>query len=155
MYPVPQPVVSPWACTLPSQRYPIPFVSPSLDWLAWLGLASLASAWLVSSAAATTTATTPEQASTTTAAAQCAAAVVFYACSGVVAAADETSHAEPSQASQSREGLTNGIAKFCDGKGQAKGLTTGCGTGYIQFVSGPVHRPTWGRDSAHDWVECH
>ena len=45
------------------------FVSPSLDWLAWLGLARLASAWLVSSAAATTTATTPEQASTTTAAA--------------------------------------------------------------------------------------
>ena len=44
----------------------IPFVSPSLD---WLGLASLASAWLVSSAAATTTATTPEQASTTIAAA--------------------------------------------------------------------------------------
>ena len=96
----------------------MPFVSPSLDWLAWLGLASLASAWLVSSAAATTTATTPEQASTTTAAARSAAAVVLYACSVVVAvgvaAADETSHpearlAKPSQASQSREGLTNGI----------------------------------------------
>ena len=70
MYPVPQPVVrSPWACALPSEKYPIPFVSPSLDWLAWLGLASLASAWLVSSAAATTTATTPEQAYKTTAAA--------------------------------------------------------------------------------------
>ena len=41
-----------------SQLYPIPFVSRSLDWLAWLGLARLASAWLVSSAAATT----PEQA---------------------------------------------------------------------------------------------
>ena len=41
------------------------FVSPSLDWLAWLGLARLASAWLVSSAAATTTATQgkPSQAS--------------------------------------------------------------------------------------------
>ena len=45
--------------------YPIRFVSRSLDWLAWLGLAGLASAWLVSSAAATRTATTPEQASTT------------------------------------------------------------------------------------------
>ena len=93
MYPVPQPVVSPWAWPLPSQIYPIPFVSPSLDWLAWLGLASLASAWLVSSAAATTTATTPEQASTTTAAARSAAAVVFFACPGVVAAAVEISHA--------------------------------------------------------------
>ena len=41
----------------------------------------------------------------------------------VVAAADETSHAEarlakPSQASQSREGLTNGIGYICD---QAQG----------------------------------
>ena len=104
-------------------KYPIPFVSHSLDWLAWLGLASLASAWLVSSAAATTTATTPEQASTTIAAARSAAPIVIYACSGVVAvvvaAADETSHAEarlakPSQASQSREGLTNGFGYACD-----------------------------------------
>ena len=80
----------------------------------------------------------------TTDAAIRAAAVVVDACSGVVAvvvaAADETSHAEarlakPSQASQSREGLTNGIGYFCDGKGQAQGLTTGCGTGYIQFVT--------------------
>ena len=103
-------------------------MSPSLDWLAWLGLASLASAWLVSSAAATTTATTPEQAYKTTAAALRAAAVVVDACSGVVAvvvaAADETSHAEarlakPSQASQSREGLTNGIGYICD---QAQGV---------------------------------
>ena len=61
-YPVLQPVLSPWAWPLPSEKYLIPFVSHSLDWLAWLGLASLASAWLVSSAAATTTATTPEQA---------------------------------------------------------------------------------------------
>ena len=75
--------------------YPIPFVSPSLDWLAWLGLASLASAWLVSSAAATTTATTPEEAYIK-------------------------------------------IGYFCDGRGHAQGLTTGCGTGYIQFVNGPV-----------------
>ena len=37
---------------------PKPFLSPLIDWLAWLGLASLASAWLVSSAATTTTATT-------------------------------------------------------------------------------------------------
>ena len=105
--------------------YPNPFVSPSLDWLAWLGLASLASAWLVSSAAATTTGTTPEQAYITIGAALRAAAMVVDACSGVVAvvvaAADETSHAEarlamPSQASQSREGLTNGIGYFviCD-----------------------------------------
>ena len=36
-----------------SQIYPIPFVSRSLHWLAWLGLAHLASAWLVSPAAAT------------------------------------------------------------------------------------------------------
>ena len=54
-----------------------------------------------------------------------AAAMVVDACSGVlavvVAAANETSHAEarlakPSQASQSREGLTNGIGYFviCD-----------------------------------------
>ena len=67
-------------------------MSPSLDWVAWLGLA------------------TP---------------MVVDACSGVVAvvvaAADETSHAEarrakPSQAGQSREGLTNGIGYFvmCD-----------------------------------------
>ena len=121
-------------------------MSPSLDWLAWLGLVSLASAWLVSSAAATTTATTPEQASTTTAAARSAATVVLYACSGVMAvvaaAADEASHAEarlakPSQASQSREGLINGIGYFCV-QGQAPGLTTGSGTGYIQFATGPV-----------------
>ena len=101
-----------------SQIYPIPFVSQSLDWLAWLGLARLASAWLVSSAAGTTTATTPEQASTTIAVARSAAPIVIYASSGVVAvvvaAADETSHAEarrakPSQASQSRDRLTNGI----------------------------------------------
>ena len=70
-----------------------------------------------------------------------------------MAAADETSHAEarlakPSQASQSREGLTNGIGYFCDGRGQAQGLTTGCGTGYIQFVNGPVDRPTRGGDGS-------
>ena len=87
-----------------------------------------------------------------------AAAMVVYACSGVVAvvvaAADETSHAEarlakPSQASQSREGLTNGIGYFCDGRGQAQGLTTGWGTGYIQFVNGPVDRPIRGGDCVH------
>ena len=88
-----------------SQKYPKPLVSPSLDWLAWLGLASLASAWLVSSAAATTTATTPEQA--------------FKAIAAALRAAS------------AREGLTNGIGYFCDGRGQAKGLTTGCRTGYI------------------------
>ena len=106
-----------------SQKYPKPFVSPSLAWLAWLDLASLASAWLVSSAAATTTATTPEQAYITIGAALRAAAMVVDACSGVVAvvvaAADETSHAEarrakPSQASQSREGLTNGFGYLRD-----------------------------------------
>ena len=106
-----------------SQKYPNPFVSPSLDWLAWLGLARLASAWLVSSAAATTTATTPEQASTTIAAARSATPIVIHASSGVVAvleaAADETNHAEarrakPSQASQSRDRLTNGIGYLCD-----------------------------------------
>ena len=52
-----------------------------------------------------------------------AAAIVVDACSGVVAvvvaAADETSHAEarrakPSQASQSREGLTNGFGYLPD-----------------------------------------
>ena len=57
-----------------------------------------------------------------------AATVAFDVCSGVVAvvvaAADETSHAEarlakPSQASQSREGLTNGIGYICD---QAQGV---------------------------------
>ena len=104
-------------------KSPKPFVSPSLDWLNWLGLARLASAWLVSSAAATRTATTPEQAYITIGAALRAAAMVVDACSGVVAvvvaAADETSHAEarlarPSQASQSREGLTNGFGYFCD-----------------------------------------
>ena len=103
---------------LTSQIYPIPFVSRSLDWLAWLGWARLASAWLVSSAAATRTATTPEQASTTIAAARSAAPVVLYACSGVVAvlvaAAAETCHAEArraksSQAIQSRDRFTNGI----------------------------------------------
>ena len=113
MYPVPQPVVSPWAWPLPSEKYPIPFVSHSLDWLAWLGLASLASAWLVSSAAATTTATTPEEADITTVAALRAAAVVVAGVVAVVvAAADETRHAEerlskPGQASQSKEGLAN------------------------------------------------
>ena len=64
-------------CTITDHRISIPFVSPSLDWLAWLGLASLASAWLVSSAAATTTATTPEEAATTTGAARSAAPVVL------------------------------------------------------------------------------
>ena len=106
-----------------SQIYPIPFVSRSLDWLAWLGLARLASARLDSSGAATRTAATPEEASTTIAAARSAAPIVIYACSGVVAvlvaAADETSHAEarrakPSQASQSRDRLTNGIGYSCD-----------------------------------------
>ena len=87
-------------------------MSPSLDWLAWLGLASLASAWLVSSAATTTTATTPGKAYKATHAALRAVAVVVDACSGGVAAADKTSHAEarlakPSQAGQSREGLTS------------------------------------------------
>ena len=57
------------------------------------------------------------------AAARSAASIVIYACSGVVAvvvaAADETSHAEarrakPSQASQSRDRLTNGIGYICD-----------------------------------------
>ena len=67
---------------LTSQIYPIPFVSRSLDWLAWLGLARLASAWLVSSAAATRTATTPEQAYITIGAALRAAAMVVDACSG-------------------------------------------------------------------------
>ena len=110
-------------------------MSRSLDWLAWLGLARLASAWLVSSAAATTTATTPEQAYITIDAALRAAAMVVDACSGVVAvvvaAADETSHAEarrakPSQASQSREGLTNGFGYLCD--------------------------ETWVRQSTHNWL---
>ena len=68
-----------------SQIYPIPFVSRSLDWLAWLGLAGLASVWLVSSAAATRTATTPEQAYITIDAALRAAAIVVDACFGVVA----------------------------------------------------------------------
>ena len=91
-----------------SQIYPIPFVSRSLDWLAWLGLACLASAWQVSSAATTTPETTPKEAATTTAAERSAKTVAI---SVVVSAADETSHAEarrakPSQASQSREGLT-------------------------------------------------
>ena len=98
-------------------------MSPSVDWLAWLGLASLASAWLVSSAAATTTATTTEEAATTTMAARSAATVVISASSGVVAVvvavADETSHAEarrakPSQARQSRDRLTNGIGYIRD-----------------------------------------
>ena len=82
---------------------------------------------------------TPQQAYKTTPAALHAAAVVVDACSGVVAvvvaAADETSHAEarlaePSQASQSREGLTSGIGYFCGGRGQAQGLTTGGAIGY-------------------------
>ena len=60
-------------------------MSPSLDWLAWLGPASLAAAWLVSSAVATTTATIPEQAFRTTAAARSAATIALYDCSGVVA----------------------------------------------------------------------
>ena len=85
--------------------------------------ARLASAWLVSSAAATRTATTPEQAYKTKVAALRAPAVVLDACSGVVAvlvaAVDETSHAEarrtkPSQASQSRDRLTNRIGYVCD-----------------------------------------
>ena len=93
-------------------------MSRSLDCLAWLGLARLASAWLVSSATATRTATTTEQAYKTIGAALRAASIAIYACSGVVAvlvaAADETSHAEarpakPSQASQSRDRLTNRI----------------------------------------------
>ena len=57
-----------------------------------------------------------------------AATVAVDACSGVVAvvvaAANETSHAEarlakPSQASKSREALTNGIGYICD---QAQGV---------------------------------
>ena len=79
-------------------------MSRSLDWLAWLGLAHLASAWLVSSAAATRT--PPEQAYITIDAALRAAAMVVDACSGVVAvlvaAADETSHAEARRAKPSQ-----------------------------------------------------
>ena len=126
-------------------------MSPSLGWLAWLGLASLASAWLVSSAAATTTATTPEEADKTTGAALLAAPVVVAASSGVVAvvvaAVDETSHAEarrakPSQASQSREGLTNGFGYFCDAGPFLRSwpglLTTGSCSGYSHSVSRPI-----------------
>ena len=96
-------------------------MSRSLDWLACLGLAGLASAWLVSSAAATRTATTPEQAYK--AIERRAAPMVVDACAGVVAvvvaAAHETGHAEarpakPSQASQSRDRLTNRIGYVCD-----------------------------------------
>ena len=74
-------------------------------------------------ASAITTATTPEEAEITTVAALRAAPMVVDACSGVVAvvvaAADETSHAEarrakPSQARQSRDRLTNGIGYICD-----------------------------------------
>ena len=76
---------------------------------------------LVGSSHKLTTATIPEEAATTTAAARSAATVVISASSGVVAvvvaAADETRHAEarlakPSQASQSREGLTNSSIKY-------------------------------------------
>ena len=79
-------------------------MSPLIDWLAWLGEARLASAWL---SRPQTTATAPEEADKTTGAALRTAPVV-------VAAADETSHAEarrakPSQASQSIKGLTNGF----------------------------------------------
>ena len=97
-------------------------MSPLIDWLAWLGLASLASAWL---SRPQTTATTPEEAATTTGAARSAAPVVLSASSGVVAvvvaAADETSHAEarlakPSQASQSIKGLTNGFGYPSQGR---------------------------------------
>ena len=117
-------------------------MSPSLDWLAWLGLARLASAWLVSLAAATTTATTPEEAAITTVAALRAAAVVVATSSVVVAvvAAYETSHAEarlakPSQASQSRKGLTTGFGYVCDD-----------GSGCMQSVTGSFSRPIrgWG-----------
>ena len=110
-------------------------MSPSLDWLAWLGLASLASAWLVSSAAATTTATSLEHALTTIAAARSAAPIVLCAYSGVVAvvvaAAGETSHAEAGRAKkrqsiQSREGPTNGFGYLPDG--------------------------TWVRQSIHNWL---
>ena len=97
-------------------------MSPLIDWLAWLGLARLASAWLVSSAAATTTATTPEEADKTTGAALRAAPVVVAASSGVVAVVcGRESHAEarrakPSQASQSIKGLTNGFGYPSQGR---------------------------------------
>ena len=95
-------------------------MNPSLDWLAWLGLTHLASAWLVSSAAATTTATTPEQAYITIEAALRSASIVVDACFGVVAvveaAAEETSHTEARLAkpSQSREGLINGFGSVAE-----------------------------------------
>ena len=98
-------------------------MSRSLDWLAWLCLARLASAWLVALAAVTRTGTTREQACKAIGAALRAAAMVVDACSGVVAvlvaAADGTSHAKarlakPSQATQSRDRLTNGIGYICD-----------------------------------------
>ena len=94
-----------------SQTYPIRFVSRSLDWFAWLGLAGLASAWLVSSAAATRTATTPEQAYKTIGAALCAAPMVVDACSGVVAVLVAAvmrrallRQGQPSQARQANQG---------------------------------------------------
>ena len=94
-------------------------MSPSLGWLAWLGLPCLASAWLASSAAATTAVATAEEADMTTVAHRSAASVVVAASSwvaAVVAAADDTNHAEarlakPSKASQSLEGLTNDFAR--------------------------------------------
>ena len=135
-------------------------MSPSLGWLAWLGLARLASAWLVSSAAATT----PEEADKTTGAALRAAPVVVAASSGVVAvvvaAADETSHAEarrakPSQASQSREGLTNSFGCSCDASPFPRGrpglLTTDSGSGYSRFEIRPIAgRQGWGMSP--NWV---
>ena len=65
----------------------------------------------------------------------------------VVAAANETRHAEatltkPAQAGQSREGLTNGFGYFCDANHFPRGwpglLTTGSGSGYSQSVSRPI-----------------
>ena len=99
MHPDPQPVVSPWACSLPSQKYPIEFVSPSLDWLAWRFRASIHNH--------------------------------SRGCRFIF--------------NSSCESLQS-IGYFCDGRGQAQGLTTGCGSEYIRFVTGPLDRPTRGRD---------
>ena len=136
-----------------SQTYPIRFVSRSLDWLAWLGLAGLALAWLVSSAAATRTATIPEQASTTS-----APRLSFYMLALelwlflwlLLMRRATLRQGQPSQARQANQGIDSQIELdiFCDVSPARKPLTNGCGTGCIQSVNGPCSGPVRGGNTS-------
>ena len=109
-----------------SQKYPKPFVSPSLDWLAWLGLAREAPRlwlWML--------------------------ALELWLLLWLLPTRRATlRQGEPSQARQANQGRDSqmDLDIFVMSPGSGNPLTTGCGSGYIQFVTGPCSRPARGGD---------